>query len=84
MSVPQTAKTLHETVQIGIQTIPEVEETERPLSEDEFEGASATGQNKRRRRTFAAIDDELAPYNKKATRTTTLMDLQDERRKLQW
>ena len=67
LSVPQTTKILHETVQFRIQTIPEEEETEKPLFEDEFE-VSGTGRNKRRRQTFVTRDDELTPYHKKTTR----------------
>jgi hypothetical protein len=57
---------MHETVEIGIQSIPSQEdETDQPLIDEEFEEPNTSSQRKRRRRTFAAINDELAPYKKK-------------------
>ncbi|EFX63975.1 hypothetical protein DAPPUDRAFT_118651 [Daphnia pulex] len=73
---------MHETVEIGIQSIPSQEdETDQPLIDEEFEEPNTSSQRKRRRRTFAAINDELAPYPKKPSMSTTLLDFNDERRK---
>ena len=85
VSTPNGKDTMHETVEIGIQTIPaslEEQEIDQPLFEDEFEEPSTTAIRKRRRRAFEAKDDEIAPYPKKVTMSTTLLDLEDERRKV--
>lgn len=74
---------MHETVEIGIQSIPSQEdETDQPLIDEEFEEPNTSSQRKRRRRKFAAINDEIAPYPKKPSMSTTLLDFNDERRKV--
>ena len=83
VSSPNGKDTMHETVEIGIQTIPsQEEETDKPLIVEEFEEPNSSSQRKRRRITFAAKNNELAPYPKKLSMSTTLLDVNDERRKL--
>ncbi|KAI9555925.1 hypothetical protein GHT06_018462 [Daphnia sinensis] len=74
---------MNETVKIEIQTIPsQEEETNQSLTDDEFDEPNTTSQRQRRRRAFAATNDELAPYPKKLSMSTILMDVNDERRKM--
>ncbi len=74
--------TLHDTVSIAIQNIPDKEEeTDRVLSEPEYED-TISGTRKRRRRTFVARDIDIAPYHKKPSMSDTMLALEDERRQL--
>jgi len=74
--------TLHDTVSIAIQNIPDKEEeTDRVLSEPEYED-TISGTRKRRRRTFVARDIDIAPYHKKPSMSDTMFALEDERRQL--
>lgn len=67
VNTPSGKDTLHETVEIGIQTIPSQEdESDQPLIDEEFEEPNTSSQRKRRRRTFAAINDELCTLSQEA------------------